>query len=117
MNISKEGLMKFTTISSLLEYKTLMCLLANASEEGSTYIKQEDIAKTLNTTRQAVNRAISQLSKQNIFSIEKVGLRRIYHFNPDYCITDVGYKELYKKFSKYKNKSLEDTDNEQWKKH
>lgn len=112
MNISKEGLVKFSNISSILEYKTLMFLLASASDDGSSYIKQEDIAKELNTTRQAVNRAIGKLSKQDIFSIEKVGLRRIYHFNPDYCITNIGYKELYKKFSKYKDNRLEDICNE-----
>lgn len=112
MNISKEGLIKFSNISSVLEYKTLMCLLANVSEDGSSSIKQDEIASNLNTTRQAVNRAISQLSKQNIVSIEKAGLRRIYHFNPDYCISDIGYKELYRKFIKYKSNRLEETINE-----
>lgn len=112
MNISKEGLIKFTNISTLLEYKTLMCLLANASEDGSSYIKQQDIAQELNTTRQAVNRSIKQLSNQDILSIEKVGLRRIYHFNPDYCITTLGYKELYRKFNKFKTKQMEDNENE-----
>lgn len=112
MNISKEGLVKFSSISSVIEYKTLMFLLANASEDGSSYIKQEDIAKELNTTRQAINRAIGKLSKQDIISIEKIGLRRIYHFNPDYCITNLGYKELYKKFNKYKDNRLEDENNE-----
>ena len=108
MNISKEGLMTFAGITNLLEYRTLMCILANTSEDGSCYMKQDDIARDINTHRQAVNKSIKQLSDKNILSIEKVGLNRIYHLNPDYCITALGYKELYKRFNNFKDKILEE---------
>lgn len=112
MNISKEGFAKFSSITNLLEYRTLMCLLGNTDEYGVCSSSQADIAKQLSIHRQAVNRSIRNLCNENIISIEKVGVNRIYHFNPDYCLTNREYKELYKKFNKFKIKNMEVTENE-----
>ena len=108
MNISKEGFIKFSSLTNLLEYRTLMCLLGNTDENGICSSSQSDIAKQLSIHRQAVNRSIKKLCNKNILSIEKVGVNRIYHFNPDYCLTNREYKELYKQFNKFKNKNMED---------
>jgi len=107
MNISKAGFIKLSSITNLLEYRTLMCLLGNTDENGTCSASQTDIAKQLSIPRQAVNRSIKTLCNKNILSIEKVGVNRIYHFNPDYCLTNREYKESYKKFTKYKNITME----------
>lgn len=102
MNITREGFLVFSSIKNVLEYRTLMYILSNTDEHGNCNARQNDIAIALNTHRQAVNRSIRSLEEKKIFAIEKIGSKRIYHINPEYCITIEGYNNLKQNFDNYK---------------
>lgn len=112
MYISKNGLNMFSNISNVLEFKTLMCILSHTSNDGICNMKQEDIANKINTHRQAVNKSIKSLSNKHILSVEKNGLKRIYHLNPDICMPNMDYKRLYNNYIKFISFEQEELKNE-----
>ena len=102
MNITKKGLLLFSSMKNVLEFRTLMCILANTQQDGSCHVIQKDLAKLMGVHRQMVNRSIKSLTNLNIFSIEKKGTKRIYHINPEYCRTNNNYHELQTNYENYK---------------
>ena len=102
MNITKEGFLIFASIKNVLQYRTLMYILSNTQENGSCNSRQNEIASALDTHRQAVNRSVRYLEEKKIFTIQRIGSKRIYHINPEYCVTSEGYNNLKQNFDRYK---------------